>query len=329
MNRTMKAMVALMLMTAIVFAVGCKKNDEPINEPNNSEEPTPVSPAGDDNGVEGTLSGVFSVSPTLQVRFSKGNLQYQASTATWRFAEHQWDFVGTSSPDNHNNVGGTVEGSSNHLVSEMYEGWIDMFGWGTSGYDHGALSYQPCSITTMYWDYYAYDSDTCNLYDYTGMADWGYNAISNGGNRENSGWRTLTEPEWHYLAFERGTSSTIRYAKAKVEGLCGLILLPDDWSASACNLAEPNSTEASFNTNSFNASEWETLEKAGAVFLPASGFRYGANPQFVTEAGHYWSSTKATRTGAYYFRFSATDVASDGDYYRYPGRAVRLVRSED
>lgn len=37
---------------------------------------------------EGTLSGLFSVSATKQVRFAKGNLQYRASTNTWRFAEH-------------------------------------------------------------------------------------------------------------------------------------------------------------------------------------------------------------------------------------------------
>ena len=44
---------------------------------------------------EGSLSGLFSVSATQQVRFSKGNLQYQASTGTWRFAEHQYDYIGT------------------------------------------------------------------------------------------------------------------------------------------------------------------------------------------------------------------------------------------
>lgn len=43
---------------------------------------------------EGVLPGLFSVSEGRQVRFSKGNLQYQASTGTWRFAEHQYDYVG-------------------------------------------------------------------------------------------------------------------------------------------------------------------------------------------------------------------------------------------
>ncbi|MBO4655069.1 MAG: hypothetical protein J5644_05955, partial [Bacteroidales bacterium] len=43
---------------------------------------------------QGAISGKFSVSSTKQVYFSQGNLQYQASTGTWRFAEHQYDFIG-------------------------------------------------------------------------------------------------------------------------------------------------------------------------------------------------------------------------------------------
>ncbi len=72
---------------------------------------------------EGALPGLFSVSEGEQVRFSKGNLQYQASTKTWRFADQQYDVIGMD----------------NEKISETYSGWIDLFGWGTSGYDHGAV----------------------------------------------------------------------------------------------------------------------------------------------------------------------------------------------
>jgi hypothetical protein len=37
---------------------------------------------------EGAVSGLYSVSPTLKVYFSMGNLQYQPSTGIWRFAEN-------------------------------------------------------------------------------------------------------------------------------------------------------------------------------------------------------------------------------------------------
>ena len=40
--------------------------------------------------IEGALPGLFSVSDNKKVSFSKGNLQYQASTNTWRFAEQQY-----------------------------------------------------------------------------------------------------------------------------------------------------------------------------------------------------------------------------------------------
>ena len=83
---------------------------------------------------EGVLSGVFSVSETTQVRFSQGNLQYRATTDTWRFAEHQWNYVGNSSA-NYGNVYQDGEKSSNAKMSATYDGWIDLFNWGNSGWE--------------------------------------------------------------------------------------------------------------------------------------------------------------------------------------------------
>ena len=57
----------------------------------------------------------FSVSDSTKVCFSKGNLQYQASTKTYRFAENQLDYIG--------------EGNINR--GESYDGWIDLFKAGT------------------------------------------------------------------------------------------------------------------------------------------------------------------------------------------------------
>ena len=50
--------------------------------------------------VNGKLPGKFSVSATKVVCFSQGNLQYKASTNTWRFAEEQYDFVGDTEKGN-------------------------------------------------------------------------------------------------------------------------------------------------------------------------------------------------------------------------------------
>ncbi len=264
-----------------------------------------------EDSSSGNLNGVFSVGENTGVCFSQGNLQYQASTDTWRFAENQWDYVG----------------SGNANASETYSGLIDLFGWGTSGYNHGASCYQPWSASTSDSDYYAYGSYTCNLYDQTGQADWGYNAISNGGNTENSGWRTLTGDEWDYVFNTRSTSSGIRYAKANVNNITGVILLPDDWQSSYYELNSTNTFNASYNTNIISIEVWSTLEQHGAVFLPAAGYRYGTPVYSVGFYGGYWSSSYDNGGHARRVYFSDSGLYAGGYDYRYDGHSVRLARS--
>ncbi|MBP5725116.1 MAG: hypothetical protein J6X18_16275, partial [Bacteroidales bacterium] len=123
---------------------------------------------------DGAILAEFSVSDSTKVYFSQGNLQYQASTGTWRFAEHQYDMIG----------------SDNSNISSSYSGWIDLFGWGTSGWNSGANAYQPYSTSTSYSDYYPGGSYSNDLTGSYANADWGvYNKISNGGNSAGM-WRT-------------------------------------------------------------------------------------------------------------------------------------------
>ena len=259
----------------------------------------------------GVLPGLFSVSSTQQVNFSQGNLQYQASTNTWRFADNQYDYIG----------------NNNSNISSTYSGWIDLFGWGTSGYNHGAVCYQPWSTSLSNSDYYAYGDVTYNLYDQTGKADWGYNAISNGGSAENM-WRTLTMNEWGYVLLSRNTNSGIRYAKAQVNGINGIILLPDNWNSSTYSLNNTNTIDASYTTNIINSTDWSSIEMAGAVFIPAAGFRYGLTVN-VSSLGAYWSSGGyLTITIAPCLSFYDNNlVATDGDNRRN-GLSVRLVSCE-
>lgn len=109
MNKFTKAIAVIMLMITAFCILACTPEVDPA--------------ISDDNIPEGAIKGVFSISNSTKVFFSQGNLQYQASTDTWRFAENQWDIIGE---DNNN-------------VSETSEGWIDLFEWETSGIDHGAL----------------------------------------------------------------------------------------------------------------------------------------------------------------------------------------------
>ena len=268
----------------------------------------------------GAINSLFSINANgAQVYFSQGNLQYQASTNTWRFAVNQYDFIG----------------SANGNISSTYSDYIDLFGWATSGWNNENTYYHP-------WDS---DNSDGSLYGPPGQynltgsyanADWGiYNPINNGGNIVNQ-WRTLTKNEWHWVLFNRNTTSGIRYAKAQVSGVKGLVLLPDDWNSSTYSLNSTNTNNASYSSNVISASQWGILEQAGAVFLPASGKRdkksvYYYSGYSTSVLGYYWSATQNNSVGAYYTFFSDDSVGTAYGYYydRYFGYSVRLVHNAE
>lgn len=260
--------------------------------------------------AEGALPGLFSVAEGRQVRFSKGNLQYKATTGIWRFAEHQYDFIG----------------KDNEKISETYSGWIDLFGWATSGYDHGAVNWQPWSgnkDTQSNALHYAYGNASYDLDVQDGKADWGYNAISNGGNRENQ-WRTPSKEDWMYLLFVRNTASGIRFAKSFVNGVSGMIILPDNWKVSTYQLNSVNDSNSGFN-NDITLADWQhVLEPAGAVFLPVAGSR--TIDGVYMDSGYYHSSS-AGSGDAYWMAFSYCNHVINANGHRGDGLAVRLVRN--
>ena len=277
---------------------------------------------------EGAINGLFTINENGDhVYFSQGNLQYQASTNTWRFAEKQWNCVGGTDYIT-NEFYGNVVGSTNNDVSSDYSGWFDLFRWGTSGYNHGAVCYQPWSTSNYIADFFAYGRWNNNLNDENGQADWGYNCISNGGNQENI-WRTLSIQEWQYVFYTRNTVSGIRYAKAKVNGVNGLILLPDGWIVSVLPLNNTNEPESGFDSNIISLSQWEeVLEPNGAVFLPVTGYRTSVVCWPDREAC-YFSSSYHNEERVYYVYFHQNNISvgeSEYQCYRYVAIAVRLVQ---
>ena len=246
----------------------------------------------------GTIVGLFSISNSKQVYFSQGNLQYQASTGTWRFAENQYDIIGD---DNAN-------------ISSTNSGWIDLFGWGTSGYN----GKNPYMTSTDYSDY----GDGYN--DIAGTNyDWGvYNKISNGGNQAGQ-WRTLTQSEWSYVISNRTDARYLR-GTATVNGVKGLILLPDNWTL-------PTGVTFTYGEdgwwqNTYSASEWSKMEANGAVFLPAAGSRDGTSGYRVGTYGYYWSSSCNYGYGACGMDFYYDYVSADNFGYRGRGFSVRVVQ---
>ncbi len=275
---------------------------------------TTLANAFDENGAS---IKTFTVAEGRTVHFSKGNLWYNAAANLWRFAPEQYEYIG--------------EANSN--ISETYGDYIDLFGWGTSGWNSGANEYQPWATSTTATDYYPGGSYENNLTGEYANADWGvYNAISNGGNAAGM-WRTLTKDEWEYLINTRSASTVgvydnARYAMATVNNVTGVIILPDSFTmpAGVTALDKVNVSETVFSANVYNTVDWAKLESAGAIFLPAAGYRHATAVASVGINGTYWSSTYNSTTDTYGFSFYEGGIAVYNDLTRGYGFSVRLVK---
>jgi hypothetical protein len=160
--------------------------------------------------------------------------------------------------------------------------------------------------------------------------DWGvYNAIYNPKVNTTDApgtWRTLTKDEWVYLLETRSTASGIRYAKSQVNGVNGLIIVPDDWDASIYTLNNTNTANVVYTSNSINNTDWTKIEAAGCIFLHASGCRGETSVYYVGSDGYYWSATYKDSYYAYSLDFYLMNVRPSNKDFRYHGESVRLVR---
>jgi len=310
MKKTVLCTVAAALLAVAMTA--CEKEKHYYNSGTGSvvdDTQRTASNAFDQNGAS---KKTFSVSSFKRVAFSRGNLQYQASTQKWRFAENQYDY----------------QGNTNGLISSVNSEWIDLFGWGTSGWNSGAICYQPYSVSTEdtnYWPGGLYDSDLIEGYL---QADWGnYAAVSNGGDAQGI-WHTLNTREWRYLLGETGVEvRKNKWGMANILDMYyGLIILPDSWE-----LPEGLSFTAGahdWDINRYNDAEWTKMEEAGAIFLPAGGCRYANGIDDVDEMGAYWSTTHYNEIRSYNISFSSGNLDMDSRNYRSTGLAVRLVMTK-
>ena len=258
--------------------------------------------------VKGALPGIFSVSATKKVNFSQGNLQYRPRIKTWRFAVNQYDIAGSD---------------NNNVYMQAYcSSWVDLFGYGTSGWDGGAGRFMPYETTTNNTEY-TEATDGNDLVDFYANADWGfYNPIINGGN-QTALWRTLTYSEWTYLLTQRPNASQLQ-GMATVESTTGYIILPDEWVCPA-GLSFVNTT-SSYTVNVYNAADWATMEAAGAVFLPAAGIRVSSATSDIGILGNYWTASHVNGTTGYSFHIEANQNIMQNSVTYSTGCSVRLVR---
>lgn len=281
--------------------------------------------------------------------FSRGNLQYQQSTNTWRCAPNQYEWKGMS------NI---------QMGNAEYEGWVDLFCWSLgAANNYGATSnYQKAT----------YFNKT--------FVDWG--TLFEDDEKE---WSTLSKDELNYLLNSRPNANS-KWGVAMIGDTLGMVLLPDVWATAApagipfvagnsslpttelwrdedcIQDIAPEEIEAkgyqyrlkkeNLPANKFTLEEWAELEAAGAVFLPFAGRRTGGVGNYLDYSetthpntqcqlyyenyqGTYWTKTlhNAEKGQAdYYYSFSHYG----GEDYRWGkgviwsesgrfGQSVRLV----
>jgi hypothetical protein len=234
----------------------------------------------------------------------------------WRFAENQYDIIG----------------EANKNIASTYDGWIDLFGWGTSGYHNDAddynTQYQPYSTSTanvnMTNNRYGYgpslNQTDISLVNTSANYDWGvYNTVQNDDDVSNQ-WRTLTQNQWLYLMNTRANAAS-KWFRATVNNVKGVVLLPDEYTE---NTIPYITGVTGFTTNTISAEDWTIMENEGAVFLPAAGQRNGTT--YTSGAVSYHSTT--ARDSARNYIFHCIDDNTSFNYVgsRYAGRAVRLVK---
>jgi len=252
-------------------------------------------------GIPWSINGLFSVSATKKVVFSKGNLRCMKSGESWAwsFFSNQYDYYNAYNENN----------------------W-DKFCWvGASG----ALNSEP--------DKWGISTSMAN-------SDFGTNADdklkSDWGDRIGTGWRTLTNDEWTYLLKTRD-GATSKYGFATVNDVYGIIILPDVFVDPGKNMNEDTddfvgkaTNNYGYNKNVYKSAGWADMEAAGAVFLPAAGDRLGVDFYYAGTEGYYWSSTAAPTSdfgNAYGIAFGENSLSiGNNKFSRYYGLSVRLVR---
>ncbi len=216
--------------------------------------------SGNSTSVNGIVNGaiekgIFTINAEgKQIRVSQGNLQYQPSTGTWRFAENPWDRVGKA---------------ANKEMSETYDGWIDMFYWGSG------------------------DNPLVVPADDAGFVDWGKNPISNGGNQPNQ-WRTLSNKELKYIA-QHGCMTT-RLVQVPLGGYnyCyGLLIFPFNYV-----LPDGLQLPVAYEDEAYPDCSQEDMLKYqanGAFFIPEAGCicsdEYKSYIIEIDSDAVYWTTT--------------------------------------
>ena len=148
-----------------------------------------------------------------------------------------------------------------------------------------------------------------------------------GGNVGQS-WRTWSKDEWDYV-FEGRADASSKWGRGNVDGVNGVVLLPDIW-AMPMGLTFIAGTGSIFETNTYTEQQWTAMQTAGAVFLPAAGWRRGPEVASVNDYVIYWTVSSESYRSAYNVWVTNSNFYGGHDSsWRHRGLPVRLVRNAE
>lgn len=239
----------------------------------------------------------FCVGNGKYVEFAEGNVQYQPSTKSWRFAENPWDVVG----------------EDNLKVNDStYTGWIDLFyysrednnfgleysysgefvDWGVNFggeykkiYEYETIygaSYLPSEYETLLREEHRKEVGDvdCSMSHITGECDTTYVYIDEYDYVKKvlrdvvyvvEEWHVLTASEWDSLNDSRPNAKYLKF-EATLHEVNGWVYLPDDF-------VNPGVKISYESVNALDDVAWGKLKAVGAVFFPSAGSRDGEEYQ--------------------------------------------------
>lgn len=190
----------------------------------------------------GALPGYFSVSPSIQVQFAPGNLDYQMGAGTWQFAESQlddgeyFDFGSGYYPGQ----GRSYYGYNEYCPYGFHNELPPFVDWGMNAIDNGGN--EPNAWRTL------------------SIEEWDYLFHSRPNASEKYGIAYVSDGRFSHQ---------------------GMILLPDDWTLPGGLHFTPGwPTLRDYVTDyynrfiiqQYNSSQWSEMEANGAVFLMGDWF---------------------------------------------------------
>jgi hypothetical protein len=307
----------------------------------------------------------FSVGTNKKVYFSRANLRAQYNDNSFPVA---WSFPDDHYPYNQyldvsggitTQVGGynyTYHAGGNYIDFSSSTSYGDRFTWGYSN------QYQQTGSDFCQENH---DLSTDNV----SYADWGY-VLKDTDYGDH--WRTLSQEEWNYLLFERpgnrflkvqlqfydpGLGNVCTGNKGYGESIYGIFVFPDGYDGEGLQGTYTfNDASADFITGRYlqihstyyAENDAKKMLEAGAVFLPAAGYRDGTlymqydyyscswHTASVT-AGYYWTSSHVFHPDyaanyqacAVSFDKNGIHTTVDDKMYRQYGCCVRLVWDAD